>query len=804
MTAITDSFVLPNGVVLRPVSELPKTFRREIGSQDGDFVLSRPRSRTQAKVIEADAAELIKEFLEPITIARAVARCSKRNGVSAERLLDDALPMLRSLIDSGLLVRAFSQEALPIQPSLATNDRVGGWRVLRCAQTLEDTEIYQVRDAAGRFAALKIGRGGVEIARRALEREARILSGLDSTVTPQLFESGKWQSRPYVIVEWFAGTDVQRVCEELRRRNDAESRRALLHVTGAVLGAYTYLHEQDIFHGDIHPRNVLVDRNQRVKIVDFGLAHRLLETRSSDWAQRGGIGFFYEPEFARATRSNAFPPPPTAVGEQYSLAALLYLLTTGFHYLDFSLQTNEMLRQIIEAPMVPFARRGMSPWPDVERLLERALNKEPADRFSSVAEFRQFWLAADVPRSDARTPPAGTPHLTEIPAGLLGVCEIGNPLLSRGPMPPPSTSVNYGSAGLAYALYRIACASDNPRALALADVWSDRALSEIGNDGAFYNADFDITPETVGRPSLYHGPAGVFLVQALIAYAKGDRPLQHSAVQAFVEAARQPSSTLDLVLGRAGALLGCTLLLDAMDGALWPNHPTPAREQLIRLGNEISDELWRAIRDYAPVGGSTELTVLGIAHGWAGLLYATMCWCAAAAQPFPDSLTTRLEELADCGEPAGRGLQWKWDAARQSGSRYMPGWCNGSAGYVFLWTQAFQMTGERRHLDLAEGAAWQTWETPTPNATLCCGKAGQAYALLNFYRHSGDSIWLRRAVDVARSATLAPAQFGGQKETGQSEWRQHSLYKGDTGLAVLAADLEAPDNARMPLFERAP
>jgi serine/threonine-protein kinase len=129
----------------------------------------------------------------------------------------------------------------------------------------------------------------------------------------------------------------------------------------------------------------------------------------------------------------------------------------------------------------------------------------------------------------------------------------------------------------------------------------------------------------------------------------------------------------------------------------------------------------------------------------------------------------------------------------------MPGWCNGTAGYVFLWTEAHKATGEDKYLDLAEGAAWHVWETPSPIATLCCGMAGQAYALLNFYRHTGDAVWLRRARDAGRLAAVA-AMNPGSRATG--EYHPEGLYKGDFGVGVLDYDLENPAEARMPVFER--
>jgi serine/threonine-protein kinase len=122
----------------------------------------------------------------------------------------------------------------------------------------------------------------------------------------------------------------------------------------------------------------------------------------------------------------------------------------------------------------------------------------------------------------------------------------------------------------------------------------------------------------------------------------------------------------------------------------------------------------------------------------------------------------------------------------------MSGWCNGSAGQVFLWTLAHRVLGDKRWLEMAERAAWNSWESTDTSANLCCGLVGRAYALLNFFRHTGDETWLDRARTLGNRA----AATGGL----QGDYR-HSLFKGELGLAVLAAHLEAPDQAVMPFFE---
>jgi serine/threonine-protein kinase len=93
---------------------------------------------------------------------------------------------------------------------------------------------------------------------------------------------------------------------------------------------------------------------------------------------------------------------------------------------------------------------------------------------------------------------------------------------------------------------------------------------------------------------------------------------------------------------------------------------------------------------------------------------------------------------------------------------------------------------------MAESSAWNNWEAPRGVSTLCCGSAGRAYALLNLYKHTGATEWLSRARHLANHAAASA------HSTSQ---RRNSLWKGELGVAVLIADLDSPENARMPFFE---
>jgi len=117
-------------------------------------------------------------------------------------------------------------------------------------------------------------------------------------------------------------------------------------------------------------------------------------------------------------------------------------------------------------------------------------------------------------------------------------------------------------------------------------------------------------------------------------------------------------------------------------------------------------------------------------------------------------------------------------------------WCT---GYVHLWTLAHRLLGDDKYLELANLAGEESASFEEGAADLCCGAAGQAYAFLNLYKHSGEMKWLHRAEHFANLAA--------RRSMSHIE-RPDSLYKGELGVALLAHDLKAPDRSSMPLFER--
>ena len=138
-------FTLNEGVLIIPVTDLPEEARTQMECERGDFAVSRLQSRSSSKVIDADAADLLSRFREPRTVVEAVILFARKKQLDPGRVLEDAYPLLRSMIDGGFLVQSDhaleQQKGAPTPGQLDIGTRVNGATLLRTLHVLEDTEV---------------------------------------------------------------------------------------------------------------------------------------------------------------------------------------------------------------------------------------------------------------------------------------------------------------------------------------------------------------------------------------------------------------------------------------------------------------------------------------------------------------------------------------------------------------------------------------------------------------------------------------------------------------------------------------
>ena len=782
----TDRLVLPDEVIVFRVTSLDPSVRAAIGCGPDDYAVTRRRSRRTTRVVSPAAAELIREFREPTSVVDAVRRFIDRAAMTAEEVVESCVPFLNEMLNDGFIVPVGMEWPDADSNQLPVGAFVGRWEVLEPIQLLDDSDVYRVQSRDGVEGALKrVLSDRLSWLARALRNEARLLPILEGTTAPSLLENGADADPPFVVVSWCAGTPVLSAASELRRPWALEPRRAVARLCLAILDAYAHLHGRGVVHGDIHPRNVLFDASAGcVRLIDFGLACDGSEAcRQSNL--RGGVEEFLCPEYARAVLAGEAPPEPTPAGEQYSLAALLYTVLTGEGYIDAVLEEHGWLEAVCSEPPREFRRLGIPAWPNVEAVLARALAKDPSERFETLDRLRDHFAGAveidlRAERRSAAVRDWAPPGLFNAISARLDVDEGVGRILSS-----PAATINYGAAGIAYFFYRASCVLDRADLLMLSDVWIERAkrLHAESPDEACFNRRIGLGPVTIGRSGLYHSAVGIHCVDVLIACATDDIIRADAAVENFVAAAEIDDGRDDLVTGRAGHLLGCVSALEAVRAAGYRER------RLLDFGRRRYSDLlagWRSC--VAGVAGADE-PYFGVAHGWAGLSYAVLRFSSVAREPVAPQVLATLDELAALAVRDGEQASWPHGPENES---IWPGWCNGSAGFALLFSQAHRMLSADRLLELAAMAAEHSWSQQPMTGQLCCGSAGQAYAFLSLYRLTGEG----RYVDRARAMLDRAMTF-----VGNPGMNPDSLYKGDVGVALLEAELSDPFVSAMPMFE---
>jgi eukaryotic-like serine/threonine-protein kinase len=775
---MTGPLVLPDDIEIVPVTALSAAVRAQIGGADDDYAVTRPRSRVPSKVIDAQAAAWLRQFKEPTTLVQAILRHSKALERKPQEVLEDIYPFLESCLHARLLVEPGVASQI-IQPSFAPGAEVAGHRIEECIHVLADTELYRVTHN-DRQAALKISRpeagSGIKCN---LAREASIQKRLNGHVAPRLFTLGETgDGRAYVISEWIVGELCTERAAVLRIGARDPLSPALLSLCGNILDAYATLHSLGVTHGDVHSGNILVERDGEVRIIDYGLSSMECNDEAFAMIPRGGVGFFLDPEYAGASLAHSMLPTATLAGDQYSIAALLYLLASGRQYLDFSLEKELLLRQILEESPVPLAARGVPGTAALDRVLLRALSKEPSDRFPDVASMAAaYWQnvvgLASPGRSEKKSSRPRSASSQETRKREAWMNSFLDSLAD-----PDTSSHGTGFAGSAYRLFRLACIREDAHVLSLAERYLDRAESNLVSAGA------DRFSANEKRVPWCESQLGLAWLRALMAHSCWDFDRRSWATQQFV---RLCNSMLErrTVSVDPSALLASSLLLDAFR---WDR--TSDLNSLVDVGNKLLDRIWAEFDGLPPLAAPGDEASSASSANCAECLYATLQWSRATRTLAPANLSIRLDQLAD--RATGRHMAV---CAAPEGQLRSPFWHTGSAAFVFLWTLAFRVLRDPRWLRLAEAAARDS-AGPGPEGYSLDHLVAKGYSQLNLYKHTGDRCWLDNAYAAGNAAVRLAEHAHPPPGPGAS-----TRIKKCLGLAVLINDLAHPRCSAMPFLE---
>ncbi|ETT44894.1 serine/threonine protein kinase [Paenibacillus amylolyticus] len=211
---------------------------------------------------------------------------------------------------------------------------------------------------------------------RRFRREAQSAASLSHPNVVSIYDVGQEDDVHYIVMEYVEGKNLNEIIKERAPLQVDES----VRIASQIADALDHAHHNQIIHRDIKPHNILIGRNGRVKVTDFGIARAVTSTTITQTGSVVGSVHYFSPEHAKGI----------VTGEKsdlYSLGIVLYQMLTGqLPFLGES-PISVALKHLQEEFDEPRKFNPLIPQ-SVENVILKSMRKNPQERYQSAKEMQ--------------------------------------------------------------------------------------------------------------------------------------------------------------------------------------------------------------------------------------------------------------------------------------------------------------------------------------------------------------------------------------------------------------------------------